>query len=66
MQTQNFLKFEPKTSEESDALKAIAKAMKIKYTVKKLNKKEKGILSDFDKAVKEMKIAKKSKSKKSK
>ena len=63
MQTQEIIIFEPKTLEESDALKAFAKVLKMKFHISTAEKDENEILSDLKEAVKEMNLVKKGKSK---
>ncbi len=61
MPTQDIFIIEPNTSEEADALKAFAKALKLKFQISKKDKSE--ILLDLQEAVKELNLVKKGKTK---
>lgn len=61
MPTQDIFIIEPNTSEEADALKAFAKALKLKFQISKKGKNE--ILEDLHDAVKELNLVKKGETK---
>ena len=61
MPTQDIFIIEPNTSEEADALKAFAKALKLKFQISKKDKNE--ILEDLQEAVKELNLIKKGETK---
>lgn len=61
MPTQEIFIIEPNTSEEANALKAFAKALKLKFQISKKEKNE--ILQDLQDAVKELNLVKKGETK---
>lgn len=61
MPTQDIFIIEPNTSEEANALKAFAKALKLKFQISRKDKNE--ILQDLQDAVKELNLVKKGETK---
>lgn len=58
MATQDIIIFEPATSEEANALKAFAKALKLKFQVSKtkINESKKEILDNIQQGFREVKL----------
>lgn len=63
MQTQEIFIIEPDTSEQSDALKAFAKALKLKFQISKNKTESNEILNSLERAVKELNLVKQGKAK---
>lgn len=61
MPTQDIFIFEPKTTEEAKALKAFAKALKLKFEISKNKTHETEVLSDLKDAVNELNLVKRGK-----
>ena len=61
MPTQDIIIFEPNTSQEADALKAFATALKIKFKISRKNKNNGEIIADLNDAVLELNLIKKGK-----
>ncbi len=63
MQIQDIFIIEPSTSEEANALKAFAKALKLKFQIAKNKEEQNEILSDLHEAVQGLNLIKKGKAK---
>lgn len=63
MSSQDIFIIEPRTSEEANALKAFAKALKLKFQVSKSTQGHNEILTDLHDAVNELNQIKKGKAK---
>lgn len=56
MSTRNIFIIEPSTSEESNAIKAFAKALKLKFKIAKTNESKSEILDNIQQGFKEVKL----------